>query len=122
MGGGGIVHDCGTSRGIGYFLEPLVLIALFAKRPLDITLKGVTNHGLDPSVDVFRSVTIPLMKKIGIEGLELKVSRVNSSFYIFPHSVGYSTCMNVIISLSPVIYVVYTHADREPWRCTPGRW
>ena len=30
LGGGGLVHDCGTARGIGYFLEPLLLLALFA--------------------------------------------------------------------------------------------
>ena len=26
------MHDCGRSRSIGYFLEPLVCIALFAKK------------------------------------------------------------------------------------------
>ena len=31
-GGGGYVHDCGRSRSIGFFLEPLVCIALFAKK------------------------------------------------------------------------------------------
>lgn len=30
--GGGLVHDCGASRAIGYFLEALVLLALFAKK------------------------------------------------------------------------------------------
>eukprot|EP00775_Hariotina_reticulata_P008347 gene8347-8531_t len=30
--GGGLVHDCGASRAIGYFLEPLVMLALFAKK------------------------------------------------------------------------------------------
>lgn len=30
--GSGLVHDCGSSRGIGYFLEALVLLALFAKK------------------------------------------------------------------------------------------
>jgi hypothetical protein len=30
--GSGLVHDCGSSRSIGYFLEVLVLLALFAKR------------------------------------------------------------------------------------------
>jgi RNA 3'-terminal phosphate cyclase-like protein len=30
--GSGLVHDCGTSRAIGYFLEALVLLALFAKK------------------------------------------------------------------------------------------
>lgn len=34
-------HDCGVSRSIGYFLEPLVLLSLFAKQPLTIRLKGI---------------------------------------------------------------------------------
>lgn len=34
-------HDCGVSRSIGYFLEPLILLGLFAKKPLTITLKGI---------------------------------------------------------------------------------
>eukprot|EP00955_Chlamydomonas_euryale_P062140 358298-Chlamydomonas_euryale.AAC.3 len=43
-------------------------------QPLSITLRGVTNDAVDPSVDVFRTVTLPLLKKLGIEeGLELKV-------------------------------------------------
>ena len=32
MGGQGFVHDCGRSRGIGYFLEPLVCLSLFANK------------------------------------------------------------------------------------------
>jgi RNA 3'-terminal phosphate cyclase-like protein len=31
-GGGSLEHDCGTSRAIGYFLEPLVVLALFGKK------------------------------------------------------------------------------------------
>jgi RNA 3'-terminal phosphate cyclase-like protein len=31
-GGAGHEHDCGTARAIGYFLEPLVCLALFAKK------------------------------------------------------------------------------------------
>jgi RNA 3'-terminal phosphate cyclase-like protein len=31
-GGAGLEHDCGTERGIGYFLEPLVCLALFGKK------------------------------------------------------------------------------------------
>lgn len=61
-GGPGIEHDCGTVRGMGYFLEPLIVLALFAKLPLSCRLRGITNGGLDPSVDVFRSVTLPLLK------------------------------------------------------------
>ena len=32
VGGADLVHDCGTGRAIGYYLEPLVLLSLFAKR------------------------------------------------------------------------------------------
>lgn len=31
-GGASVVHDCGTTRAIGYFLEPLVVLALFGKK------------------------------------------------------------------------------------------
>ena len=31
-GGSGLTHDCGKSRSIGYFLEPLVCLALFGKK------------------------------------------------------------------------------------------
>jgi len=34
--GGEITHDCGKSRGIGYFLEPLVCIALFGRKVGDL--------------------------------------------------------------------------------------
>lgn len=48
--GGKLQHDCGTSRAIGYFLEPLLCLAPFCKKPLNITLHGVTNDNVDPSV------------------------------------------------------------------------
>ena len=41
MGGQGFVHDCGRSRGIGYFLEPLVSISLFANKV------SSSNSGVD---------------------------------------------------------------------------
>ena len=40
QGGKGLEHDCGVHRGIGYFLEPLILLGLFAKAPISIRLKG----------------------------------------------------------------------------------
>ncbi|KAM7258645.1 hypothetical protein ACFE04_014386 [Oxalis oulophora] len=73
--GGKHIHDCGTSRSIGYFLEPLLIIGLFAKKPLVVRLTGITNDYKDPSVDTFRSTTLPLLKHFGVpsEGLGLKV-------------------------------------------------
>lgn len=32
LGGAGLSHDCGSSRSIGYFLEPLLVLGLFGKR------------------------------------------------------------------------------------------
>lgn len=74
-GGHGQEHDCGTARAIGYFLEPLALIALWGKKPLTITLRGVTNDNTDCGVDVWRTVTFPLLRQLtGAEdGFELKV-------------------------------------------------
>ena len=74
--GGLTQHECSTSRSIGYFIEPLLLLGLFGKKPLNITLKGVTNDELDITVDTLRTVTLPLLKRLlgeDIEGLELKV-------------------------------------------------
>ncbi|KAL0377507.1 UNVERIFIED_CONTAM: putative RNA 3'-terminal phosphate cyclase-like protein [Sesamum radiatum] len=75
MSGRHLVHDCGTSRSIGYFLEPLVVLGLFGKKPLSIRLKGITNDSKDPSVDTFRSTTLPMLKQFGVpsEGLDLKI-------------------------------------------------
>ncbi|CAN1831947.1 Probable RNA 3'-terminal phosphate cyclase-like protein, partial [Linum perenne] len=75
MGGKRVIHDCGDSRSIGYFLEPLLVLGLFGKKPLEIRLKGITNDSKDPSVDTFRSTTLPILKQFGVssEGLDLKI-------------------------------------------------
>lgn len=43
MGGRKHLHDCGLSRSIGYFLEPLILLGLFGKKPLTIRLRGMLH-------------------------------------------------------------------------------
>ncbi|KAJ0976476.1 hypothetical protein J5N97_018441 [Dioscorea zingiberensis] len=75
MGGKHLVHDCGLSRSIGYFLEPLIVLGIFGKKPLSIRLKGITNDPKDPSVDVFRMVTLHMLKHFGVpqEGLQFKI-------------------------------------------------
>ncbi|GMH33789.1 hypothetical protein BSKO_01623 [Bryopsis sp. KO-2023] len=77
VGGGSLTHDCGTSRSIGWFLEPLVLLGLFGKKPLSIVLQGITNDEFDPGLDTWRTVTLPILAKFcDIEdGLECHVVR-----------------------------------------------
>ena len=68
--------DCGSSRAIGYYLEFLLCLAPFGKAPLHIFLSGITNDNQDPSVDIIRTVGLPVLKRFGVEdGLELKVIR-----------------------------------------------
>lgn len=50
--GGKISHECPTSRGVGWFLEPLLVLGLFGKQPLNITLKGITSNTRDVSVSL----------------------------------------------------------------------
>ncbi len=43
-------------------------------QPLSITLRGITNDATDCGVDVWRTVTFPLLRQItGLDDFELKV-------------------------------------------------
>ena len=48
--GGSVTHDSPSSRSIGYFLEPIIMLAPFAKKPLHLTLRGITSDDYDLSV------------------------------------------------------------------------
>ena len=74
-GGKRIKHDCGSSRGMGYFLEVVLSVALFAKKAVDVTLTGITNDEAELSVDTFRTITLPMLKRqFGVEeGLSLQI-------------------------------------------------
>jgi len=48
--GGNVNHNCNMSRSMGYYLEPIIMLAPFMMKPLTITLKGITNGPCDPSV------------------------------------------------------------------------
>ncbi len=50
--GGTLEHDCSKQRSISYFLESLLMLAPFLKKPLRITLRGITNGPDDPSVSI----------------------------------------------------------------------
>eukprot|EP00920_Eleutheroschizon_duboscqi_P014554 GHVT01033811.1.p1 GENE.GHVT01033811.1~~GHVT01033811.1.p1 ORF type:complete len:514 (+),score=106.32 GHVT01033811.1:1507-3048(+) len=58
-----LVHFCGLERSVVYFLEFLLLLAPFAKRPLDIKLRGLTADHKDISIDTFRTVTLATLLK-----------------------------------------------------------
>lgn len=75
LAGGRFKHDCsGTGRNVTWFLEGILPLCPFAMAPISLTLTGVTNDSVDQSVDLFRTVTLPLFLKFGLEeGLEFKI-------------------------------------------------
>lgn len=75
--GGSYTHACHVGRSIGYYLEVLVPLAPFCKRPLDVSLTGVTGEeGRDMTVDMVRTVTLPHLHLFGItDGLELQIKK-----------------------------------------------
>ncbi|KAK1228407.1 hypothetical protein PQX77_000743 [Marasmius sp. AFHP31] len=76
ISGGPIVHDCPLSRSVGYFLEPVIMLAPFAKKPLQLTLRGITTDDKDLSVDLIRTVTLPHLQLFGIsDGVELRIKK-----------------------------------------------
>jgi RNA 3'-terminal phosphate cyclase-like protein len=68
--GGSVAHDCHTSRPLSYYLEPILLLAPFCKKPLRLTLKGRLQND---SVVGFNSVyklkhaALPIMEIFGLE-------------------------------------------------------
>uniref|UniRef100_A0A240PJW7 Uncharacterized protein n=1 Tax=Anopheles atroparvus TaxID=41427 RepID=A0A240PJW7_ANOAO len=73
--GGTIHHDCSNERGIGYFLDVLIALGPFCKKPLQATLTGVTNSKESPSVDHIKASALPTLKRFLLvdDGLELKI-------------------------------------------------
>lgn len=45
VGGAGLEHDCAPSRGLAYYMEPLVCLALFAKK---VRRAGGCCRGVQP--------------------------------------------------------------------------
>ena len=87
ISGGNVTHDCPLSRSVGYFLEPLVMLAPFSKRPMNLTLRGITTDDKDLSVDLIRTVTLPHLQLFGIsEGLELRVRMTSALKSLSAHA------------------------------------
>ncbi len=77
--GGTINHNCPLSRGIGYFIEPLLYLGPFSKRPFKISFSGITTNGIDLGVESIRTSLFPLCEKFGILNQEIAVSKRGSS-------------------------------------------
>lgn len=72
--GGDLEHDCSLQRGIGYYLEVVMILAPFCKRPINIKLRGITNNTTDPSIDRIKSSGLPILKKFIIGDCDLDLT------------------------------------------------
>ena len=67
VGGANLNHDCSAvkgSRAAGYFVEPLLLLMPFCKRPTSVSLRNVATcgGGVDVSMDHVRMAMLPLVR------------------------------------------------------------
>lgn len=77
--GGSLSFDCGLERGIGYFLEPVLILAPFSKFAFKLSLTGMTAHEEDTSIDIMRTVFIKILGMYGVnDGLDLKITKRGS--------------------------------------------
>ena len=72
--GGSWTHDCAPSKTIGYYLEPLIIMAPFAKEAFRITLNGITHscnleaeESVDYGLEGLSTILVPIMEKFGID-------------------------------------------------------
>eukprot|EP01084_Bolivina_argentea_P056409 103245_1 len=72
-----LYFNCCTSRSIVYWIEPLLILLLFSKEQQNsITFYGSTYHEFDISIDIIRSVLIPIMnKKFGCNNIKIDLKK-----------------------------------------------
>ncbi|XP_065904805.1 RNA 3'-terminal phosphate cyclase-like protein isoform X2 [Dysidea avara] len=98
--GGNTIHDCNMSRSMGYYLEPIIMLAPFMMKPISITLKGITNGPSDPSVDYYRMCVLPRLKIfLPDESLSLKI--LERGFH--PEGVGKVTFTCPVVKKMPPV-------------------
>lgn len=71
--GGTHNFNCPLSKGMGYFIEPLLILAPFGKKPLTVTMHGITSSHVDVGVDTIRTSFFPVFEKFGILRQELRI-------------------------------------------------
>ena len=71
-----IEHNCDLERSITYYLECVILLGIFGKTSLNMTLHGNTDDSVDQSIDSLKSVMIHLLEQFGAGNtLNLKVKK-----------------------------------------------
>ena len=75
-----IVFDCGLTRSISYFLEPLFILGLYSKDYLELTLTGITNDNVDITVDTLKNSLVNFMKEISNDMIFAEIEIIKRGF------------------------------------------
>lgn len=92
--GGTLVHECHPGRGIGYYLEALLMLAPFTKLPLEVTLRGATHTTTDLSVDSVAAVSVPLLRR-------LTLARVTPTLRVVRRAAAGHAAGEVVLAAKP---------------------
>lgn len=69
--GGDFTFDCEATAPVGYFIEALLYLAPFSKKPFSILLKGMTASKTDAGLEGIRWGLLPLLEKFGVRDAAL---------------------------------------------------
>ncbi|KAM2393204.1 hypothetical protein ACFX1X_036588 [Malus domestica] len=132
MGGRNLVHDCGLSRAVGYFLEPLIVLGLFAKKPLTITLKErldlkIQSRGSAPQGGGEVFLSIPIVQSLTAvnwtdEGMVKRIRGVTFSTRVstqFENTMVYAA-RGIFNLLLPDVHVFTDHKSGPQAGHSPG--
>ncbi|KAI5950545.1 hypothetical protein CANMA_005205 [Candida margitis] len=76
--GGEVTHNCPHSKPVGYFIQPMLMLAPFSKKKFSIVFKGITNAGDETGVDAIKWGLLPIMEKFGVRDCLLHVLKRGS--------------------------------------------
>mmetsp|Transcript_48059 Transcript_48059/g.120140 ORF Transcript_48059/g.120140 Transcript_48059/m.120140 type:complete len:346 (-) Transcript_48059:5731-6768(-) len=68
-----VFHKIASLRGISYFVEFILYLLLFNTIRTEIKIEGIRALNLDISLENILFVTFPLMRKIGLRDLRMKI-------------------------------------------------
>ena len=90
-------------------MEVAAALAPFCKEPLILQLKGSTHDEFGHSVDIFRSVTVPLLQKLGVANDE----NAQLSFKVVTRSYGESADGCIIFTCPIVKFIAPIDLTKE---------
>jgi RNA 3'-terminal phosphate cyclase-like protein len=79
-----IDFNSGMNRGIAYFIEGVLPIAVFGKSDLVLTITGKINDPRDVSIETIRANHIPMLKRFGVDYANLKRSGNSVTVELIP--------------------------------------